>query len=156
MVLKKICCMEHRNGLMVIALIEVLAGLGSLGLAFFSYYNLVGTCIPISIGSVSTGACIFYGAFKNSTTATFVSLILLAIVFCVVVIGLIIAFIIFTPAISMYFGALIYWPFTLLLVGYLVLSILKIYFWICVYTFYRQMKSDDFNFLSFLSGKTEY
>ena len=150
MVLNKICCIDHRIGIMVIAIFEVLAGLGSLGLSFFEYYNIVGTCIPISIGSISTGACIFYGALKQNTMATFVSLILLPIVFCVVLIGLTIAFIIFTPAISMYYGVLIYWPFTLLIVGYLVCSILKIYFWLCVFTFYRQMKSDGLKFLNFL------
>ena len=160
--LDKICCkcIDIRTGVKIMAILEIIAGLKSFGLDCLvsEHYDLIGTTIPIFLGSVSAGACILYGAIKNNITAIFVGLIILPLVFCVILIALIIAMIVFGPALSMYLevtviGFGVYPLFTLAIMYYLLFAIHNVYFWLCVLSYYRQLKADDFKFLKFLSGK---
>ena len=145
---------------MITASLEIIAGLKLFGLYYllFEHYDLIGSTIPICLGSVSAGVCILYGAIKNNITAIFSGLIILPIVFCVVLIALIIAMIVFGPALAMYLevtiiGFGVYPYFTLLIMYYLLFAIHNVYSWLLVLRFYRQLKADDFKFLKFLSGK---
>ena len=160
--LDKICCkcIDIRTGVKIMAILEIIAGLKSFGLDCLvsEHYDLIGTTIPICLGSVSAGSCILYGAIKNNITAIFAGLIILPIVFCVVVIALIIAMIVFGPALAMYLdvtiiGFGVYPYFTLLIMYYILFAIHNVYSWLVVLSFYRQLKADDFKFLKFLSGK---
>ena len=154
----KVCCINLRTSVIAIAIFEIITGLNSFGLILFELYNLVGTSTLIGVGNFAGGSCLLYGVMKENSTAIFLSLIILPIVFCVVLISLIISFIVFAPVIGMYLDVtilafVIYYPFVLLIMWYLLIVVLKIYFWLCLFSFYRQLKTNDQKFLKFLTGK---
>ena len=154
----KVCCINLRVGVITIAIFEIATGLNSFGLVLFELYNLVGTSTLIGVLNIAGGSCVLYGVIKENSTAIFFGLIILPIVFCVILISLIIAFVVFAPVIGMYLDVtilafVIYYPFVLLIMWYLLITILKIYSWLCIFSFYRQLKTNDHKFLMFLSGK---
>ena len=153
----KVCCCNLRIGVIAIAIFEIITGLNSFGLVLFELFNVVGTSTFIGVGNIAGGSCLLYGIMKENSTAIFFSLIILPIVFCVILISLIISFVVFAPVIGMYLDVtilafVIYYPFVFLIMWYLLIAILKIYFWLCIFSFYRQLKANDHKFLKFLSG----
>ena len=137
MVLDKCCCcVELRVGTIVIAILQIIGGLGNLG-AGQGWNNIIGM-----IMGVAAGACLLYGAIAYNPTATLVNLIfsMIGIVFCVIIAIIAFASIAAIPKHNPNAGAS-----TGVAIGagvsFLIVAAVEVYFWICVYSFYKALKS---------------
>ena len=133
------CCLDLRDGAIAIAVLEMLIGLGSFG-SFANGFNWI--AIFIFIPNVASGISLLYGAIKHNSTAVLVNLILslLGVVFLIVM-----SLLTLISGASMTLveqrGAQI----IMLVLGsiYLLITLIQIYFWICVYSYFRKLKSGN-------------
>ena len=132
------CCLDLRVGSIVIAVLQILQGLGS-----FSE----GTASIVSgIACIAAGALLLYGAIKYHQTAVLVYLIIGMIGIVLVVIKAIMSFIaIGTIPATCRSTACSNAQSTLTIYGiaFLVGAALDVYFWLCVYSFHKGLKSGD-------------
>ena len=131
MLSKCCCCVELRTGAIVIAVLQILGALGNL-------WSRIGweTLVYAAIG-VACGLCLLFGAIKNNAIGTLINLILTALgVFWTIMIA----------GVFFYFSAnaddsnvATY----LAIAGVMAMIIggLNMYFWICVFSFYKELKS---------------
>ena len=133
------CCLDLRDGAIAIAVLEMLIGLGSFG-SFANGFNWI--AILIFLPNVASGISLLYGAIKHNSTAVLVNLILslLGVVFLIVM-----SLLALIPGASMTLveqrGAQI----IMIVLGsiYLLITLIQIYFWICVYSYFRKLKSGN-------------
>ena len=133
------CCLDLRDGAMAIAVLEMLIGLGSFG-SFANGFNWI--AILIFLPNVASGISLLYGAIKHNSTAVLVNLILslLGVVFLIVM-----SLLTLISGASMTLveqrGAQI----IMIVLGsiYLLITLIQIYFWICVYSYFRKLKSGN-------------
>ena len=133
------CCLDLRDGAIAIAVLEMLIGLGSFG-SFANGFNWI--AILIFLPNVASGISLLYGAIKHNSTAVLVNLILslLGVVFLIVM-----SLVTLISGASMTLveqrGAQI----IMLVLGsiYLLITLIQIYFWICVYSYFRKLKSGN-------------
>ena len=142
MTLSKCCgCVDLRTGAMIIAILEIIGGFSILGKSPILWDNVV-TCIMC----VASGACLLFGAIKYNWTATLVNLVFSAIGIALWIVVLIMFFVavgVTGGQVSGYQAeGFATWS---IITGVLLVAviILQIYFWVCVYSFYRQLKSGN-------------
>lgn len=131
MLSKCCCCVELRTGAIVIAVLQILGALGNLSNGL-SWETLIYAVI-----GVACGACLLFGAIKNNAVGTLINLILTAI-------GIVWTIII--AAIFFYGSAVAYHSdqataWAIAGVVSLICAGLNIYFWICVFSFHKEIKS---------------
>ena len=136
--LNKCCfCVDLRTGAMIIAVLEILGGFSVLGQSYMARYIV--TCITL----VVSGSCLLFGAIKYNWTATLVNLVFSAIgiVLCIIVtVMLFVA--VGTVGMSGQNNA--YWTTSIIqCVTWIACVFVKIYFWVCVYSFYKNLKSGN-------------
>ena len=132
------CCVELRAGTIVIAILQIIQGVGGLG-AGQGWSNIIGMIV-----AVAAGVCLLYGAIAYNPTATLVNLIfsMIGIVFCLII--SIMAFSVIAaiprdhPQADAATGGAIGTG-----VLFLIVAIVEIYLWICVYSFYKALKSES-------------
>ena len=148
------CCVDLRTGAIVIA---VLGLLGSF--ANFQHGLVVG--IISCVGGLAANLCLLHGAIKYNRTTTLVYLILDAIFMILLLVGLILIIVgLSSSTLSPCFksetsAAEIDWNGTMvtcsvtvgiliaLLVSFIIGIAISIYFWVCVYSFYDDLKKQQ-------------
>ena len=124
---------------MAIAVLEILIGLGSFG-SFANGFNWI--AILIFIPNVASGISLLYGAIKHNSTAVLVNLILslLGVVFLIVM-----SLLTLISGASMTLVEQRGDQIIMLVLGsiYLLITLIQIYFWICVYSYFRKLKSGN-------------
>ena len=146
MVLRKCCfCFEHRSGAIVIAILQIIGALaGFVDDSVLPKWHLVINCCT----GLICGIYLIYGAIKYNTVAILVSLIFTVIVLCFLILGSILSFMA-TDFYSqknlrhqyLYFGIA-------LGVALMILALLEIYFWLCIFSFYGELKSESRDILT--------
>ena len=133
------CCLDLRDGAIAIAVLEMLIGLGSFG-SFANGVNWI--AIFIFIPNVASGRSLLYGAIKHNSTAVLVNLILslLGVVFLIVM-----SLLTLISGASMTLVEQRGDQIIMLVLGsiYLLITVIQIYFWICVYSYFRKLKSGN-------------
>ena len=133
------CCLDLRDGAIAIAVLEMLIGLGSFG-SFANGFNWI--AISIFLPNVASGISLLYGAIKHNSTAVLVNLILslVGVVFLIVM-----SLLTLIPGASMTLIEQRGDQIIMLVLGsiYLLITLIQIYFWICVYSYFRKLKSGN-------------
>ena len=133
------CCFDLRTGSIIIAVLQIVGSLGMLGLATHE-----SACWSALVG-VAAGICLLIGAIKSNASAILVYLILAMIdIVLQVVVGIL--FCAGSAALSNTTGILdapvdLYADFFLGFgIGIILMALIDIYFWVCVYRFYQLTK----------------
>ena len=136
------CCLDLRVGGIVIAILEILGGIGCfipwvLGSSNLISWDFLAFGIVAGTLGVLSGTSILYGAIKKNAVATLINLILCGLGTIVHIIAIILIFI-FSFAENPNDETPVY-----IIIGVVILvkAIFEIYFWICIYSLYRQLKS---------------
>ena len=124
------CCVDLRTGAIVMAILEIIGGFGLIGKSteWPDILNVV-----VAIGA---GVCLLFGAIKYHQLATLVYLVLQMIAIVLIVVAIIVAIVAFA-ALS---GAAV----TLIVIPLIIYGIfvsVHIYFWVCVFSFYKGLKT---------------
>ena len=135
------CCVDLRTGAMIIAVLEIIGGFALLGKSPIAWDTIV-TCITFVI----SGACLLFGAIKYNWTATLVNMVFSAVG---ITLWIIVAVMFFVAA-GVGSGQVssqqknAYWTASII-TGVILIAVVfvKIYFWVCVYSFYRNLKSGN-------------
>ena len=142
------CCVDLRIGAIVIAILGVVDGIG----AFFTINEGVGydglttiqyifMCLGGAV-KIIAGLCLLFGSIKYHQPTTLAYLVLNMISIHFVVIGCAIGLIQSTGGIYIgYFNGLFYISYILVIFSTEI--ILNIYFWICIFSLYKGLKSGD-------------
>ena len=141
------CCVDLRTGAIVMAILEIIGGLGLFGKGVSA-----GLWPDILNGVVVTGAgaCLLFGAIKYHQLATRVYLVLQMIAIVLLGVAMLMAIIWATAAASavserhglqgneggVATAVMIYGIF----------ASLHIYFWLCVFSFYKGLKTGEITF----------
>ena len=155
------CCIDLRIGAMVIAVLEII------GAGLFFFFGLYGL---FSIANIAAGLCFLFGAIKYNQVSVISSRVIsmIATVFYTTV-----AILVFVGAV--YYGSQrgqskeeVDWQWTeeeansvtgyifLGLGGIIVIAVLvRLYFWICVFSFLQRLKSGDIAAVVASSGNRE-
>ena len=124
------CCIDLRNGVIVIAVLHILGALGVLG-----YITFWGTIIELIVGLLA-GTTLLYGAIKYNTTAIIIHIVLAVIeiinFLAVASLLLILAYGFGEPSLAYHI---------IFLGSPVVIGGILIYFIVCVYKFYKETKS---------------
>ena len=140
------CCIPLRTGSIVLAVLGILQGLGSFGQGYWPY-------IISGIIALAYGGCLLFGAIKYHEKAVLVALVMqgtnlaISTIFCIIILASV-GFIV--PALAndcedlglsgsrcdeLKSGTIG------ILAGFFIGSILlNVYFWICNYSFYKELK----------------
>ena len=132
--LNKCCfCVDLRIGAIVIAILEIVGGI----CAFVTRYGKLEANYVAGVASIIAGLCLLFGSIKYHETTTLVYLVLhmlSIVVYAIsmfVVIGLVsgtaLAKLVLPPTVGIFFTQML----------------IYIYFWSCVFSFYRGLKSGD-------------
>ena len=129
------CCVDLRTGAIVMAILEIIGGLGLFGKGVSA-----GLWPDILNGVVTTGAgaCLLFGAIKYHQLATQVYLVFQMIAIVLAGVGIIYAIVVFA-ALSGAAVALIVIP----VIIYVIFASVHIYFWVCVFSFYKGLKTGE-------------
>ena len=140
------CCVDLRTGAMIIAVLYIIGGFGLLGKPPITWDTIL-TCITCVI----SGACLLFGAIKYNWTATLVNLVFSAVGIAswiiVTVMLLLVAFGLVSGQQMPNHQKNAFWTGSIsaFITGVLLIAVVfvKMYFWICVYSFYRNLKSGN-------------
>lgn len=132
MLLEKCCfCVDLRNGAIVIATLHMVTGMGHFVTILINWLGIA----DIILGLIA-GAVLLYGAIKYNTVAIIIHLVLALLEIVFLLATAITSFVIYdvgqdlVSTLSLVSGGLIFlW------------AIIEIYFLVCVYSFYQQLKS---------------
>ena len=133
MVLTKCCfCIDLRVGAIIIALLEMVAAIGCIIVSSpFPWY-----VIMFEVCGLIAGGCLLVGAISYHKIATTINLVLTTMSMVFYVIAGIVLFVVTTGSHDPigrsfnYVGAL-----------FIILALINIYFWLCVFSFLRGLKS---------------
>ena len=130
------CCVDLRTGAIVMAILQLIGGAGMCGMG--AYLNILSDILVYpSIGIfVGAGVCLLFGAIKYHQLATQVYLVFQMIAIVLAGVGIIYAIVVFA-ALSGAAVALIVIP----VIIYVIFASVHIYFWVCVFSFYKGMKT---------------
>merc|ERR1712018_55064 len=128
------CCIELRTGCIIIGVLQILGGLGNFKppLEWFT--------ILLAIVSIISGCCLLFGSIKYNPIGILINLIFTAItsLFCLIV------------AIMIFYAVATYHTSREEFIGYmiaggvyLVALAINVYLWLCVFSFYKKLKSGD-------------
>lgn len=142
MALNKCCfCVDLRNGAVAIAVLHILGALGSLG---WGIQNGI-TWMPIldCIVGIAAGVCLLYGAIKYNTIATVIHLVLALIEIIFLFVMAILIFVGFAALLNATGGDFQWFHYLTLVIAVTIIvwALVEIYFCVCVYRFYQQLKS---------------
>ena len=147
------CCVDLRTGAIVIAILQLIGGAGCFGMGASEWQNILNGVVGLL-----AGVCLLVGAINYHQTATLVYLVLDMI--AIVLVGVAMAVIIIggatvTASASGYpdlqdnqgaqdvvtaFGAIF---ITIFAIVYGLIALFYIYFWVCVFSFYKGLKSGE-------------
>ena len=147
------CCVDLRTGAIVIAILQLIGGAGCFGMGASEWQNIMNGVVGLL-----AGVCLLVGAINYHQTATLVYLVLDMI--AIVLAGVAMAVIIiggatFTASVSgnpdfqdnqgaqdvvTAFGAIF---ITIFAIVYGLIALFYIYFWVCVFSFYKGLKSRE-------------
>ena len=133
MVFKKCCCcLDLRIGCLIIGVLQILGGLGNFKPPL-EWYTII-----TAIVNIVAGACLLFGAIKYNPIGTLINLITTAIAVIFVFIVAIMAFVVAGALGSHSDEFLVY-----IIAGavYLVAVAIEIYLWLCIFSFYKELKS---------------
>ncbi len=136
------CCVDLRTGVMIIAVLDIIGGFALLGKPPIDWDTII-TCITVVIA----GACLLFGAIKYNWTATLVNLVFSAIgivFWIIIVVMLFVAVGVQSSKQMAGHQKNAFWTASII-TGVLLIAVVfvKIYFWVCVYSFYRNLKSGN-------------
>ena len=129
------CCFDLRTGSIIIAILQIVGSIGMLGGTTSS-----SACWGGLVG-IAAGICLLVGAINSNASAILVHLIVAMIniiVLCVAGIGICAGSFATVNAIDVAFVV----PTALLVLGIwiILMALIDIYFWVCVYRFYQLTK----------------
>ena len=150
------CCVNLRTGAIIIAVLGLLASFGN-------FQNGLVVGILTLVGGIVANLCLLHGAIKYNRTTTLVYLVMEAIFIILYIVGLIFIIIGLTNSsvkecmsgdnwdtviaykdspvtCSVIVGILI-----ALLVAFIIGIAISIYFWVCVYSFFDDLKRQQFH-----------
>ena len=126
------CCVDLRTGAIVMAILQLIGGAGMFGMGA-EWQNILSALV-----GVGAGVCLLFGAIKYHQQATLVYLVLQMIAIVLIVVAIIVAIVAFA-ALS---GAAV----TLIVIPLIIYGIfvsVHIYFWVCVFSFYKGLKTGE-------------
>ena len=125
------CCVDLRTGAILMAIVEIIGGLGMFGKSQLGWHDVLN-----NVFAIGAGVCLLFGAIKYHQLATQVYLVLQMIAIVLTGVGIIYAIVVFA-ALSGAAVTLIVIP----LIIYVIFASVHIYFWVCVFSFYKAMKT---------------
>lgn len=144
------CCIDLRVGAIIIAILDILGGLGNFSGSWPNYL--------IGVASVAAGVCLLFGAIKYNQIATIIHLVLAMLSFVLYVVGAILAIVLGGVAASSTTSTIdglntgqtdLNNAVTGVAVGVtvvvavllIIIALIMLYFWFCVFSFYKGLKS---------------
>jgi len=123
------CCIDLRAGAIVIAVLNILAGLGN-----FKNINEWESIVAGIVG-ILAGACLLFGAIKYNQIGVIVHLVfsMIAIVMYVIL-GIIILVLALQHAVYYILA---------FMAAYFIAAMIQLYFWLCIYSFLQGLKSNE-------------
>ena len=135
------CCIDLRVGAIIIAVLQILEGLGSFAQYSDGFDPKTGwIAIVICILCLAPGVCLLYGAITYNACATLANLIITAISILMFMFGGIAVCVLFALAANTGDSGIATNFFMIVGIFLIVTSVIDIYFWICVYSFYAEIK----------------
>ena len=139
MLLKKCCCcVDLRTGAIIIAILGILGALGNMGEGF-SWVAIISTIV----GLVAHG-CLLFGAIKYHRVATLINLIIsmlgIILMFIIAIIALVSIFRLPSGCSENLNCHAVETGLAVTVGMYIPGGILAIYLWMCVYSFYQELK----------------
>jgi len=135
------CCVDLRTGAIVMAVLEIIGGLGMFGLGSEWEYILN------ALVAIGTGVCLLFGAIKYDQTATLVYLILQMISIVLICVISALLFIAANASVSESSGLVpidaALWPFNAVAFVCCIVASIYIYFWVCAFSFYKGLKAGE-------------
>ena len=139
------CCVDLRTGAIWMAILEIIGGLGMFGKSQLGWPDVLNAVVAIG-----AGACLLFGAIKYHQLATRVYLVLQMIAIVLVVVAMLMAIIWATAAaaaVSERHGLQGNEGGVAMVIATAgIFASLHIYFWLCVFSFYKGMKTGEITF----------
>ena len=139
------CCVDLRTGAILMAIVEIIGGLGMFGKSQLGWHDVLN-----NVFAIGAGVCLLFGAIKYHQLGTRVYLVLQMIAIVLLGVAMLMAIIWATAAASavserhglqgneggVATAVMIYGIF----------ASLHIYFWLCVFSFYKGLKTGEITF----------
>ena len=141
MVLRNCCfCVDLRNGAVAIAVLHILGALANLG---YGIQTVSWMLILDFLVGIAAGVCLLYGAIKYNAIATVIHLVLALIEIIFLFVIAILILVGFASWLHLDGGELSWWHILTLIIAVTIIvwALVEIYFCVCVYSFYKQLKS---------------
>ena len=132
------CCIDLRTGCIIIGILQIIGGPGNLSQSV-NWASIIG-----AIASVIAGACLLFGSIKYNPIGVLINLVSTAISSLFLLILAILVFVLlgYSDAALRQVG-LNKTTVAALGVAYLLVFAFNIYIWLCVWSFYKKLKSGD-------------
>ena len=126
------CCVDLRTGALVMAVLQLIGGAG-----MFANGGTWPDILNAVVG-IGAGACLLFGAIKYHQMATLVYLVFQMI--AIVLIGVALLVVIIVPVAS--WGVAIEFLIAPMII-YIIFASFHIYFWVCIFSFYKGLKTGE-------------
>ena len=147
------CCVDLRTGAIIIAILGLLGSFGNFG-------SGIAIGIVTLIGGIVANVCLLVGAIKYNRTTTLIYLIMEAIFIILYIVGLVLLIVVLAGTgmsacwdnwdLEVEFNgdvancAVAVGILSALLVAFSIGIAISIYFWVCIYSFYQDLKRQFF------------
>ena len=143
------CCVDLRTGAILMAIVEIIGGLGMFGKSQLGWHDVLN-----NVFAIGAGVCLLFGAIKYHQAATLVYLVLQMIAIVLLVVAMLMMIIWATATAAAVSGnhgvqgneggvAMVIATAVMI---YGIVASLHIYFWLCVFSFYKGLKTGEIAF----------
>ena len=147
------CCVDLRTGAILMAIVEIIGGLGMFGKSQLGWHDVLN-----NVFAIGAGVCLLFGAIKYHQMATLVYLVLQMIEIVLIGVAMLVGIIAgtaVTVAVSdhpdlqgnqdvqgaVQVGGAIVVVLTMIPFG--IIALFYIYFWVCAFSFYKGLKTGE-------------